>query len=334
MIFLVTGATGCRKKRETKVAHEVETMAFANEVPWHGLGQRVDTSISVDEMLKAAGLDWTVSKHQMFCTIDGKELKTDRYALVRDTDSKVLTYSGQDWRPVQNKQVMEFFREWTEAGKVTLETAGSLKGGRVVWGLANLKAGYRVTANDWVKGYLLLHAPHEVGQAISVRVTEVRVVCANTMAMAIGRSSSTYHQNHLRDFDVAAARDAVEAAIDLMGNREAKAKKLLALKISDKDTIRVLAPHFQPFGDDEEKLETMVANPAANLNKRFLQVLDSINSAPGAVPGTGWGVMNGVTHWADHVAGYKQESRLHQAWFGTTGRMKYQVEEDLVKMAA
>ena len=134
------------------MAHEVETMAYANEVPWHGLGARVDQDVSVEEMLKAAGLDWTLLKLPLTAELpDGSSLPIkDRFALIRDTDKRSMGVCGKVWHPVQPADTLCFMREYVEAGGATLESAGSLRNGRTVWGLAKLKHSFEVKKGDKV----------------------------------------------------------------------------------------------------------------------------------------------------------------------------------------
>jgi phage/plasmid-like protein (TIGR03299 family) len=318
------------------MSHEVETMAFANEVPWHGLGNRVDPSCTVDEMLVQAGLNWTVNLHPIYAEVNGKKiaLKTRR-ALIRDSDDRVLTVTGDNWKPLQNRDALSFFKEYTEAGGIKLETAGSLKGGRLIWGLANLGTGFTVNrGRDAVKGYILIVSPHEVGHAISVRTTTVRVVCANTMAMAMrGETQAYYRQNHLTEFDASKAREAIGLAKEQIGQAELDAKTLQKLKLSEFDTVRFLASFFQPVESDAD-VKLLLDDPEKNQSKVLKELISSVNTAPGAVPGTGWGIMNGITHWTDHVAGRNVDTRLTRSWFGENSRVKVQAQKALLEMAA
>ena len=141
------------------MSHEIETMAYANAVPWHGLGNQVDPNTSVDEMLVAAGLNWNVIQKPMYFEWEGEAVHGGRSALVRETDGKVLTVTGPDWVPLQNRDALEFFREYTEAGGAKLETAGSLRGGKIIWGLASIQQGFQVNNDDQLKGYILLTSP-------------------------------------------------------------------------------------------------------------------------------------------------------------------------------
>lgn len=322
------------------MAHEVETMAFAHEVPWHGLGNRVEESVSIDGMLAAAGLDWDVVPHECFTEIGGKRIKVGRSALVRSTDGKILSVTGEKWKPFQNRDALEFFREYTEAGGATLETAGSLRGGKIVWGLARVATGFTINGNDHVKGYILLVSPHEVGQAITVRTTSVRVVCANTLAMAGGvkGANAEYRQSHVKNFDVKAAKETVQLVKEQIAEMKLEAEALRSLKLSQYDTVRFLASFFQPIPEEEAKLTSekertklLINNPSLQ-NTAMAGILWANEKAPGATPGNGWGVLNGVTYWADHMAGRLPDARLFNSWLGDTGRQKVAVKTALLEM--
>lgn len=320
------------------MSHEIETMAFANEVPWHGLGNRVNPDVTVDEMLIAAGLNWDVKLHPTFAKVGDDYIRVpNKSALIRETDKRILTTASDNWKPVQNREVLEFFREYAEAGGAKLETAGSLKGGKMVWGLANLGRGFTTNnGRDAVKGYLLFASPHEVGKAATVRATGVRVVCANTMRFAMNSEakSPVYSQNHLKEFDFARAKEVVGLAHEDMATAEANAKKLEALRLSEYDTVRVLAHHFQPEMSVRDEDITTLVNDVQKRSQGLHQVLLSNEQAPGAIPGNGWGVLNAVTYWADHVAGRSQDARLGKAWFGENDLLKMNVQRDLLEMAA
>ena len=139
------------------MSHDIETMAWTGEVPWHGLGFKVNGNLSVKQMLKAAKLDWKVERKPIFAQTDAHHsIQVDGFAaLMRDKDNAVFDIVGSQYQPVRNEQAFEFFNDFIKAGKATMETAGSLKGGRVVWGLAKLGDSFEVTRGDKINGYLL-----------------------------------------------------------------------------------------------------------------------------------------------------------------------------------
>lgn len=327
------------------MSHEVETMAYANEVPWHGLGNRVDQTVTVEEMQKAAGLDWElipmplqISAREDGQLSDAVGVPVSRVAHVRSSDHKIMAVSDPRWKAIQPADVLGFMKSYVEAGAATLETAGSLRGGKVVWGLARINQEFEVSPGDKVKGYLLFTTPNEVGKASTLRTTTVRVVCANTMAMAMrkGAGETHYRQGHMGEFDVSGAKDAVGNAVEQFRIAEANAKQINKLKLSISDAMtKVLMPVFYPEADLETEEGQQLLLPE-NQPRKIKEIINSIETSPGAdvSSGTGWGVLNGVTHWADHVAGRKQEARLYNAWTGSTMTQKLRVEEKLLELAS
>ena len=132
------------------MAHELEMingqaqMAYRESQgkPWHGLGVPVSDDMSPEEMMIAAGLDWDVEKVDTFIRYKGDNVATGQQALVRSTDGKILTQVGPGWNPVQNSEAFDFFTEFVNAGDMVMDTAGSLKDGRLVWALADVKDGF------------------------------------------------------------------------------------------------------------------------------------------------------------------------------------------------
>jgi hypothetical protein len=109
------------------MAHMVETMAYAGELPWHGLGTEVSNDLTPVQMMQKAGVDWKVHEVESFIEFNGKKMKTGQKSLVRETDGKILTNVGENWHPLQNEQAFEFFNEYVLAGDMEMHTAGSLK---------------------------------------------------------------------------------------------------------------------------------------------------------------------------------------------------------------
>ena len=168
----------------------VETMAYAGEVPWHGLGTRVEPNMTGDEMVAAAGLDWTVEKSGMVIGSNHSLVVPSHYALVRDRagTKDILGIAGADYKVSQNSEVVKFLDKFCKAGSMTMHTAGALDDGRRVWFLAELKKGFTLPGGDEVEGFLLISHPHIWGEAMRIMFTTVRVVCQNTLRMALGQA--------------------------------------------------------------------------------------------------------------------------------------------------
>lgn len=320
------------------MSHEIESMAYTNEKPWHGLGHYVAETPSVDKMLKLAKLDWTIAKHPLHYSDKGETDEPNRevsnyYALVRNTDGKCLDVVGRHYRPVQNKDAFEFFNEFVQAGKARMETAGSLRGGKYVWGLANLQSSFKLDGEDEVKGFLLVASPHESGKALIIKFTTVRVVCNNTLTLALRHSGSEFRMAHRNEFDNnmrERAKEVLGIAREQMAEFEENARKIKKMKMKRRDIIEVLANVYQPNASLKHILEDVDKNTSPSMKR----VLDVLEHAPGADPETGWGVLNAVTYYADHVASHGQDKRLVNAWFGKTANHKLIVLDDLLRRAS
>jgi phage/plasmid-like protein (TIGR03299 family) len=310
---------------ENQMTDHVETMAYDVTVPWHGLGVRVDKNISPDEMLKAAKLDWKISAEPIYTKTEAGEIRIPgKRAMIRSSDRRIMGIASKNWHPFQNENLLKFFTDYCSAGGASLETAGSLRNGQIVWALANLHDGFKVGGNDQVDGYLLFTSPHKIGEAIRVRTTTVRVVCANTLAMAERGGNIHYRQTHTSEFNIDAAKASVELAHETLARAAKRAQTIHNLKISIDDKINLIDKFF---GNSETVLDF-------SENKRAQNVLESIEKAPGAEPETGWGFLNGVTHWADHVNGRNAATRMFKSWVGDTAKLKLEVEEHLFEMAS
>lgn len=311
------------------MSHSIETMAYTAEVPWHGLGFKVNGKQSVKQMLKAAKLDWNVEKRNMFLHNDGGTVTEvpDFFALMRDKDNKFLDVVGKQYTPVQNEQAFEFFNDFVKAGKATMETAGSLKGGKIVWGLAKMGHNFTLPGNDKVEGYLLCVCPHEQGKSNIFKVTTIRVVCNNTLSLALRSAGAEHRRAHRGEFNASSietAKQALGIAHDQLSEFEKTAKQLQRKKVSKETTIKTLLPIFSA-GD---KYEDFIKRPTP----RLTHILNALEKAPGAQPGTAWGVLNAVTYYADHIASRSADKRLTNAWLGRTANQKEQVLKALLEL--
>jgi phage/plasmid-like protein (TIGR03299 family) len=321
------------------MSHEVETMAWANDVPWHGLGVNVSPDQSIEEWRTAAGLDWDLVQRDLYTMgEDGPELYPHRVYWERSSDGKLMIPSASPkWAPWYNNDLIDMMKRWATGLGCRMETLGSLRGGSVIWALASLNDGYTVGTSDVVKGYLLLTSSHIVGKANDIRLTPIRVVCANTMAMAQNNSNVVYRQDHTSAFDTKQAQEAVEKAHEGLAKAGRRANTIAKLKIGIDDAIeKVLLPIIEPdvMGGDPFPTVQQMLEDKDKLPRSIRQIIESAETAPGATPGTGWGIMNGVTYWTDHVKGYSRDARMTNAWLGNTGKLKNEIEDKLLELAS
>ena len=159
----------------------VETMFYVRNVPWHGLGTRVMEAPASSEALKLAGLDWKVLQEPVYT--ENGELIRGYKANVRDTDRKVLGVVTDRYKVVQNQDAFAFTDALLGQG-VRYETAGSLMGGKKVWLLAHMPREY-IISGERISPYLVFSNTHDGSGAVKVAVTPIRVVCSNTLNLAL-----------------------------------------------------------------------------------------------------------------------------------------------------
>ena len=313
------------------MAHEVETMAYAGAVPWHGLGVQVPADLSPAQMLQKAGLDWTVEKVPAFVNIDGESKSIGRSALVRSSDSKILDVVSSDWLPVQNQEAFEFFAEYCEAGDMEMHTAGSLKGGQVVWALAKVKESFELFNGDEIESFLLFTNPHRFGQCIDVRFTPIRVVCNNTITLALNQQAErAYKQNHRSEFDASQVKEALGIATDKLAKYKEMASFLGAKRYTEEKLKQYFNGVFPVLAYDKEK-----GPQRKELSKSATRALEVIDTQPGAefARGSWWQAFNAVTYLVDHEIGKSADSRLTSAWFGPNKNVKLKALETAVEFA-
>lgn len=346
---------------------DVESMAYKFEsrvsVPWHGLGTSIDHESTPQEMLVAAGLDWTVSKRPTYCPVDkdGEGLMTvdDFFALVRDSDNKVLGPAGKEYVPTQNAQAFSFFKKFTEAGHMSMDTAGSLQGGKQVWALAKLNKRFTIMGEDEVEGYLLFSSPHVWGKSLVIKFTAIRVVCANTFAMAMNEAKygRGFRMPHIRAFDAEVAKEAETSlgiATELFEGFEATANLLAKTKVTKDVVVRYIADVYQPemmvatFGKgyknlSEAKQAELILSPNSpqidpmKLKKSAHDAHECMYEQPAyfleSTKETMWGCFNAVTYHCDHIAGLSRDNSLQSSWFGAKAALKTAALKRAVQVA-
>jgi phage/plasmid-like protein (TIGR03299 family) len=298
------------------MAHLVETMAYAGETPWHGLGVHVEDDLTVEEMIKAAGLGWGVVKSPMYYDVNGEQINSGKFALLRDSDNQFFDTVSDSWEPCQNRDAFSIFEEFVEAGELEMHTAGSLKGGQIVWGLAKMKEQFALFNDDVTEQYMLLVNPHKFGQGIHVRSTPIRVVCNNTLSWSLGQHSDVQStQNHRRPFDA----EAMKEAIGIARYKFSAYKEAAELLSKKRYNVVSIEEYFaKVFPGYSSKKDEAANDGKAKLSRAAERALEVIETQPGAEfgKGTWWQALNAVTYMADHELGRDADSRLRSAWFG------------------
>ena len=305
------------------MAHELEIvngqaqMAYVGDLPWHGLGTKVEADLTPDQFQKVAGLDWDVEK-QPLVTPSGVKVK-NKEALVRTSDNTVLDVVGTGWNPVQNSEAFEFFHEYVMAGDMEMHTAGSLKDGQMVWALAKCKESFELFNGDVTENYFLFSNPHQFGKAINIRMTPIRVVCNNTLTLSLSQNADQMLTvNHRKAFDASEVKEQMGIAREKLDQYKTMAEFLGSKPYTGENIVQYFN---EVFGTPaKEKVDGVL--PFTSRNAKL--AMENLQTQPGAnfAEGSFWQAFNTVTYMTDHLQGREGDSRMVSSWYGRNRKVK------------
>lgn len=334
------------------MAHRIDlstgrpAIAYTGQPPWHELGQELEAGAGIDKWTVAAGLDWEVLRSpvqfhaatafrgplQPGCTptlhVRGRDV------LYRGGTGAPLGIVSDKYSVVQPTQVMGFFSELVKAGKCQLETAGALSGGRQIWALAKMNEGKSVITGDVVRPYLLLTTSFDGSLATTAKLTAIRVVCHNTLSIALRHGDAKTSEpvgavvkvNHALEFDAHEVRMQLDLFTNSFEEWMSQTRHMAKQKIDEETASRMVLDviaelPFKPKGgrpgdpypyppSDEDLMKTRAYRRIMALfNGKALG--SNLTEAK-----TRWQFVNSVTQWIDHERGNNAGSRLSSALFG------------------
>lgn len=327
------------------MSHELTTRAnglvefaynTAHGAGWHGLGQAVEHADvhNVDHWRQAAGMDWRIQRSKVRYASEAglvHELPS-QHVLFRSDTKAALGVVSDGYKVVQPRQVVEFFRDLVEAGGMELSAMGTLQGGRRFWATAQIGEAAPVSVRDKIGGYVLLSTSADGSLATEARLTTVRVVCANTLAMARGEGRAAFKLSHRSVFDA----DRIKADMKLNDQAWLQFRqdvRRLAEKAVDRRAAEHLVAHILAGSDDQKALDK-----ARESSRGYAKILDLFNGqGKGAmldgVYGTAWGLLNAVTEYVDHhTASRTAENRFISAQWGNGADVKTTAFDLLMKV--
>ncbi len=319
------------------MAHELEMrngeaqMVFTGDrqAVWHRLGTQIPDDLAPAEVMKVAGLDWTVEQKPLFySTGDGMKVETGSAALVRSDNEQILDVVPKSWNPVQNADAFAFFDEFIDAGSMKMDTAGSIRDGRKVWALAKLQDDFELFGGDKIEGYLLFSNPHYFGRCVDIKFTPVRVVCNNTLTMALADvSENQVRHSHRTAFDADRVKQVLGVAHRKMEVYKEQAAKLGEVKYTEDQAAEYMNAVFPILTQKRESRKT--------LSKQADRALSIVNDQPGAEyrPGTFWNLYNSATYITSNEYGRKDENRLDSLWYGQNAQRNVRALGLALKMA-
>lgn len=290
---------------------EVETMFTARKPAWHGLGVMTPDALSSGDAIVQAGLDWTVSTKELETT-DGIDVP-NYFATVRDTDKSVLGVVGNRYTPIQNLECFDFLDTVVDDSNAKYETAGSLYDGRVVWLLLNLNKPVQVD-DDVTHNYLLLTNSHDGSSALKGLTTPIRVVCANTLRLAIDGKNNGFSFKHTSNLSgkVAQARATLTRAYDYVDNFQLEMERLLDTEVTNEKFEEIMTdvmPLPAPTSENVSVI-TRINNNKATIEKLFNEPEFDTHK------NTGWAFINATSNFEQWVSAIRgnasRETRLAQ----------------------
>lgn len=290
------------------MAADVESMFYTREKPWHGLGVRVAGALSSGEALEASGLDWNVIQRDVYT--EGGILVPGFKANVRDSDNEVLGIVSGRYRVVQNKEAFAFTDRLLGEG-VCYETAGSLNGGRKVWVLARMPREY-IMLGDRVSPYMVFSNTHDGSGAVRVAMTPVRVVCNNTLNLALRsapRSWSADHTSRVQDRigEAEASLFMAEEYMDALGK---EAERLCKMKMTDRQVLEfmdMLLPSDESMGSQQKN---NIRKLKEGLKARYFDAPDLKEVPKGA-----YRFINAVSDFATHSRPLRESANYRENLF-------------------
>jgi len=319
--------------------HLVQTMAYAGAEPWHGLGNKLAPNQPIELWAERAGMNWRIEEAEVrFVAAGNRSLGSihafpEQKVLYRSDTKAPLSVVSARYQVVQPSEILEFYRDLTEVGGFQLETAGVLKEGRKLWALARTGQSATIKGKDEVNGYLLLATACDGTLATTAQFTSVRVVCNNTLQIALGDSASAVKVPHRSQFDAQAVKRQLGIAISSWDAFMARTKALAERKVSDSAAetfLRRVLTYSTPNVADRDTLA---------VNERAIKAVGQLYAGRGkgadlaSASGTAWGLLNAVTEYVDHHRRARSDDhRRDAAWFGQGSTIKLRAWDEALKL--
>ena len=321
------------------MAHQVENMAYVGQTPWHGLGNTLEHGQPLEVWADQAGMNWEIERSpaQFIIGSEGHymgELKNvpERNVLYRSDTKAPLSIVSDRYNVVQPREILEFYRDLTEVSGFELETAGVLKEGKKLWALARTGQSATIKGNDVTNGYVLLATACDGSMATTAQFTSVRVVCNNTLAIALkGHSNGTVKVPHSTIFDADNVKRQLGISVSGWDEFIYRLKTLSDRKVKHHEAKQFI---HRVFNDP-----TKECLPRAN--ERAMQAVTNLFEGKGrgstleSANGTAFGLLNSITEFVDHDRRARNNDyRLDSAWFGQGASIKQRALDEAILLVA
>jgi len=338
------------------MAHNIGQMFYYGEMPWHKLGTKLDKPATMEEALKAGGLDWTVSMMPLVLAGEHVSDAPQRQAIVRDDvlpgqPGRVLGVVHPNFKVLQNRDGALLFDSLFGKGAGVYHTGGYLKKGEVVWLMAKLPKSITLPGEDKLDTYLLFSNSHDGTLPIDIRLTPVRVVCNNTLTLALQKKGQAhvFRRGHSGSYEVikAEAEAFFQSVLAQQVETQTVMEQLVHAKCSDNTFAaflkKLLPDPTRPVTADtnvavERGFDTRTHTIAAQRNE-IMRVHTEGHKLPvdsnfviAAAEKNWWGGLNSITAWVDHVSEIEGD-RYANVMFGGGDRLKTVAFQKILKEA-
>ncbi|MCW3177544.1 MULTISPECIES: DUF932 domain-containing protein [Acinetobacter] len=343
------------------MAHQIETMAFVGQTPWHGLGNQLTRNQPIEVWAQQAGMDWRIESSNVSYMAKNERGQNilmpyeEQRVLYRSDTHAPLSVVSQRYQEVQPKEILEFYRDLTEQAGFELETAGVLKGGRKFWALARTGQSTALKGKDDSNGYILLATACDGTLATTAQFTSVRVVCNNTLSIAIrGQTSGegVVKVPHSTKFDAEKIKQQLGISIKTWDEHMYEMKQLSQRKVTQQEAAAYFDAVFNNTtmsATDQEESIIQYYLKAASMNKKsnsksepngraMSKVMEMFNGQGrgaelSSAKDTAYGLLCSITEFVDHERrAMSPDHRLNSAWFGSGAMLKQRGLEQALRL--
>ncbi|EEY90471.1 DUF932 domain-containing protein [Acinetobacter lwoffii] len=343
------------------MAHQIEQIAYVGETPWHGLGNQLSPNQPLEVWAQQAGMDWRIESSNVSYMAQNERGQSiimpfeEQRVLYRSDTHAPLSVVSQRYQEVQPKEILEFYRDLTEQSGFELETAGVLKGGKKFWALARTGQSTALKSKDVSNGYILLATACDGTLATTAQFTSIRVVCNNTLAIALrGQSSSAgvVKVPHSTKFDAEKVKQQLGISVRAWDEHMYEMKQLTQRKVSQQEAKAYFDAVFNnstmSISDPEENIIQFYRNVAQQTQEKkpepngraMNKALEMFNGQGrgadlSSAKDTAYGLLCSITEFVDHERrAMSTDHRLDSAWFGAGAGVKQRGLEQALALIA
>ncbi len=343
------------------MAHQIEQIAYVGETPWHGLGNQLSPKQPLEVWAQQAGMDWRIESSNVSYMAQNERSQSiimpfeEQRVLYRSDTHAPLSVVSQRYQEVQPKEILEFYRDLTEQSGFELETAGVLKGGKKFWALARTGQSTALKSKDVSNGYILLATACDGTLATTAQFTSIRVVCNNTLAIALrGQSSSAgvVKVPHSTKFDAEKVKQQLGISVRAWDEHMYEMKQLTQRKVSQQEAKSYFDAVFNnstmSISDPEENIIQFYRNVAQQVQEKkpepngraMNKALEMFNGQGrgaelSSAKDTAYGLLCSITEFVDHERrAMSTDHRLDSAWFGAGASVKQRGLEQALALIA